>query len=405
MSSTVLLWEHPTTFRYWLMVLGSSLLFLVLILYHCIILSRRHVLERGVVERSADPHKAAREWQVTFDAVADAVWVLDTEQRIQRSNQASRALFCGSADSLIGRKCCQIVHGTSEPLPECPVRRMRDSRRRESMELTVGSRQYQVTVDPILGDAGEIKGIVHIVRDITEHRRVETALRDSQRQLRALASELVVAEEAQRRRIAEEIHDNIGQSLSISLLKLAALKPSAASAANIVNEVLNLIRKAAEDLRSMIFDLSSPVLYKLGLEEAIEEWLGEEMEGKNGITYSLTHAHSPPPLDNKLKVLLFRAVREVLVNVIKHAQASHVEVHLDWAPEQVQIVVHDNGVGFQPREPDAFPTREGGFGLLSIRERLTYLGGRFEIRSAPGQGTRAILTVPYSTKFFGGDRT
>jgi PAS domain S-box-containing protein len=266
--------------------------------------------------------------------------------------------------------------------------------RRKDGQIITGRLSFRSFFNPVAGRQ-ELEGFVE---DITERKQAEKALQGHQTQLQALVLELVLAEERERRRIAEEIHDNIGQSLSISLLKLATLKQGnhLNSFNDLLTDISSLVEKGIGDLRSMIFDLSSPVLYKMGLEEAIEEWLEEEIERKNKISYSLLKETPSQRLDDKMKVLLFRAIREVLVNVIKHARASHVDVRIVWRPDQFQIRVEDDGIGFDLKEKMPLPTRKGGFGLLSIRERLSYLGGSFEICSKPGQGTQAILTVPLS---------
>lgn len=120
----------------------------------------------------------ALEWQSTFDSVSDAIWLLDTEQRILRSNKAAAALFGKSIEDMLGRHCWEIVHGTSQPIPECPVVRMRRSRKRESMELPVKGRWYQVVADPLINLDGKCRGAIHIVSDITDRKRTEDTLRN-----------------------------------------------------------------------------------------------------------------------------------------------------------------------------------------------------------------------------------
>lgn len=121
---------------------------------------------------------SALEWQVTFDGVADAVWVLDSEQHILHCNKAAIALFKKSRKALVGRHCWEIVHGTRHPIPECPFSRMKLSRHRESMELAIGERWYQVVVDPLIDPDGNLRGAVHAVSDITARKQAEDALRN-----------------------------------------------------------------------------------------------------------------------------------------------------------------------------------------------------------------------------------
>ena len=119
---------------------------------------------------------AAQQWQVTFDAVGEPVFLLDADQRICRCNKAAQALCGKSAAEMEGHFCHEIVHGTTAPIPECPVLRVRHSLHREATELAIGNRCFNVTADPVLGAEGNLASVVHIVRDITDHKRAEEQL-------------------------------------------------------------------------------------------------------------------------------------------------------------------------------------------------------------------------------------
>ncbi|MBM4137620.1 MAG: PAS domain S-box protein, partial [Nitrospira sp.] len=136
----------------------------------------------------------------------------------------------------------------------------------------------RISVDPILDDKGNLTGSVHIIRDITESKEAEEKLQIYQEHLRALASKLLLAEESERKRIATDIHDNIGQILTFSKIKLGALKELATSPSlvRVINEIRELTDQAIKYTRSLTFELSPPILYELGFEAAIE-WLGEQI--------------------------------------------------------------------------------------------------------------------------------
>ncbi len=117
--------------------------------------------------------RVAREWQTTFDATNDAVWILDKDQRVVRSNKTAEQYFRRTMDQMIGKHCWEIVHATEEPIPGCPCLRLKKSLHREKMELQIGEGWFEITVDPILDQAGQFNGAVHIVRDITDHKQAE----------------------------------------------------------------------------------------------------------------------------------------------------------------------------------------------------------------------------------------
>jgi signal transduction histidine kinase len=206
-----------------------------------------------------------------------------------------------------------------------------------------------------------------------------------------------LAEEQERRRLATALHDRVAQTLALSKMKLGMLREPASSTdlAESVDEIYKLLEQAIQDTRSLIFEISSPILYHFGLEAAVE-WLTEQTQKQYGILFEFRDDRQPKPLDEDVRVLLFQAVRELLVNVGKHAQARSVKVALRRDGNDIQITVEDDGVGF-----DAFPigshwSEIKGFGLFSIRERLDHVGGQLKIKSEPGHGTRVTLVAPLS---------
>ncbi len=149
-----------------------------------------------------------------------------------------------------------------------------------------------------------------------------------------------------------------------------------------------------EEVRSLTFELSNSALYELSLEAAIDQWLTEAIEAKHGIKCTFRDDGRAKQLDFDVKVLLFRNVRELLMNVVKHARASRVEVSISSLGREVRIVVADDGVGFNVAEAMSRSGRARTFGLMSVREMVEQIGGRLEIRSARGQGCSATMTVP-----------
>jgi len=237
---------------------------------------------------------------------------------------------------------------------------------------------------------------VHVIaRDISERKRAEADLLNYQAQLRSLAARLSLSEEQERRRIASELHDRIGTSLSLCKIKLEGL-PETAFSERLAEEhakIRDIIDQAIQDARSLTLELSPPVLYELGLNAGLE-WLADQVRERHGLVVDLEDDGRPLALDDHVRGVLFRAVRELLINIAKHARTDRAAVSIRREGKTVGIAVADQGRGFDASAfGDGF-SRTGGFGLFSIKERLGHLGGRLLIESSPGRGTRVTLTAP-----------
>ena len=230
------------------------------------------------------------------------------------------------------------------------------------------------------------------VEDITEQKEAEEKVLRYQEELRSLASELSFAEERERRRVAVILHDDVGQLLAVSKIRLGSLAEMTPSAEQQVQigEVRRLVEQAIDHTRSLTFELSPPVLHELGFGAAVE-WLGEQMEKVHGFKFAFCNDEEPKSVDEEVGIFLFTSVRELLVNVAKHANATKVQVSITKNGEEMVVEVSDDGGGFLPSKADL---RSKGFGLFSIRERLQHLGGHMRIDSVPGKGTVIALSAP-----------
>lgn len=221
-------------------------------------------------------------------------------------------------------------------------------------------------------------------------------LRQHQGKLRTMASQLVLAEERERRRVAEGLHDSICQLLWVAGLKLKMLSQNSSAAdAEEFEATEKLVNDALTEARSFTHQLSPPVLYEFGLEPALAK-LTERLSEEYELDIAFEDDGQDKLIAEDVRVLLYRAVRELLVNAFKHANAGSVTVSISRNAHVVRIMVSDDGVGF---DKDAVTTdeRSGGFGLFSIRERFLDIGGQFDIESEPGHGTTATLEAPLQT--------
>jgi len=221
-----------------------------------------------------------------------------------------------------------------------------------------------------------------------------TELERLNRELRSLTSQLSLAEEKERRRIAIELHDRTNETLISSIIRLTTLAKSVADPdlANSLNEICQLLQQLTQETRLLMFELYPPSLYYLGLEAAIKE-LTDRMLGKYGIRVSFIDDARRKPVDTDVEILLFQAVRELLINVAKHAQARAVSVIISGSGGNVRIIVKDDGVGFD-NAVISDGRQNSGFGLYNLSERLRYIGGHLEAESG-SWGTRITLTVPF----------
>lgn len=228
-----------------------------------------------------------------------------------------------------------------------------------------------------------------------ERRLAEEELHSYQEQLRSMASRLSLTEEQERRQIATALHDQVGQALAMLKIKLAALRKQATDTdiAESLDTALGLCNQAIGFTRTLTFELSPPVLYQLGLEAAVE-WLVEKHQEMHEIEVEFTKDEQPKPLSDDIRLFLFQAVRELLVNAAKHSAARRVRVSIQREGSNIRIQVEDNGDGF-----DCGNVKNAeGFGLFSIRERLNSVGGGLLVESIPGEGTRVTVVAPLVMK-------
>jgi len=249
-------------------------------------------------------------------------------------------------------------------------------------------------------EGGKLSQITAFVRDISERKQAEKKILDYQQRLKALASQLTIAEEKERRAIAAALHDHVGQSLALARIQLASARKftSDSKLADKLDDISDTLIESLEDTQKLMLELSSPTMHELGLSSAISEWLEVQIESRHGLKTEFI-ANIPDNrrkmLDSDIRTILFRNVRELVVNVVKHARANKVRVRLEDRSPSIRIIVEDDGIGFDPREVTQAGSKTGGFGLFSVEELMADLGGSLRIVSEPGKGCTAILSAPF----------
>lgn len=241
--------------------------------------------------------------------------------------------------------------------------------------------------------------VLMVVRDITDRKENERQVQRYQEKLRSLATEITKVEEIERRQIATEIHDYIGQSLAVAKMRIHDVKNVLGQMENArgedqVLQVLELINTAIKHTRSLTFELSSPILYELGFVAAVE-WLSDKMSEEHHLDIRVKSTLlNEENLNIEMKVFAFKAVRELLFNIVKHAQAENVLIEINKDEHMLMVTVKDNGIGFDRKTNEMNENKEKGFGIFSIRERLMQFEGQFIIDSEIGVGTSVTIGLP-----------
>ncbi|MBT3879790.1 MAG: PAS domain S-box protein [Candidatus Scalindua sp.] len=240
-----------------------------------------------------------------------------------------------------------------------------------------------------------VGGRIEHYHDITNRKRAEEKLVTYQAQLKHISSELSLAEERERRRISEDLHDRIGQALTVIKMKLEELKAPQVDTDSdrVLRETEELLSNAIQETRALTFEISPPILYELGFESAVE-WLIEQFRERHNILIDYEGNGEGKILDDDVSSFLFKSVRELLFNVIKHARADRIKVSVQREGNSIQISIEDDGIGFDSSKVQFSVNDLSGFGLFSIRERMEYFGGNFDVGSKHGHGTHITLAMP-----------
>ena len=331
---------------------------------------------------------------------ANEAIVVAQDEAVKYCNPQFSALTGYALEEIVSGQFTEFVH------PVDRDRVMREYRARMSGErpaseysiriITKDGREKHIRVSSALIDWDGRPATLAMLGDVTEQKEAEEQISAYQERLRALAAELTLTEERERRRIATELHDGPAQSLTVARLQLASAVKSVGdekASAKLSEMSLNL-KESLRQIREVLLDLSSNTLNEIGLSAALSEWLEEQAGKRHGLQTAFVDEAGIVPLDDNVRALLYRHARELIMNAIKHAEAKKVSVHMVASEQTLRITVEDDGRGFDQDGTTRQPSGEGGFGLFSIRERMADMGGSIEIESKPGEGCKATLTVP-----------
>lgn len=342
------------------------------------------------------------------DNTPDAIFVKDREGRVIFANPATLRMLDKPVGQVVGRTNPEIyADAASAQLVEASDRSVMESGKVEVIEERIlhpqGVKTVYTTKAPWVGENGKILGLVGISIDITERKRMEDALKEHENQLEALVakrtaevSELIghleSTREEEKRKIARELHDDLGSALTALNMHLAILfqqmpqepklNERAAQAKALLGSVTQTTRRIQAGLRPDKLDI-------FGIKTAIAEQV-LEFEDYTGLTCLTSLPDEELAYTPQIEISLFRMVQEALNNIAKHAKASRVDVVLDDNEDCIMLTIRDDGVGMSSEKAGQTATH----GLRGMRERAGYLGGDVQIVSAPGNGTKIVITLP-----------
>ncbi len=245
---------------------------------------------------------------------------------------------------------------------------------------------------PLCDGAGDVQFLVLSLDDVTERQNAIGELETRARQLQRVTLEMLEAEDRERRRLAEILHDDLQQTLAAAKFQLSLLDRQVQSdegLAETVRQVKQMLKDAIEKSRSLSHELGPAVLSQGGLDDTFA-WLAQQMQSKHGLVVHVQTRGPVHPPAEPVRMFLYRAAQEILFNIIKHAEVSEARLRLTRVRNQLRLIISDKGQGFDLRSLTHTP----GFGLLSVRERAELLGGRMKIKSATGKGSTFLIAVP-----------
>ena len=233
-------------------------------------------------------------------------------------------------------------------------------------------------------------------QNISEKETLDLRIHNYQKQLRRLSSELSLAETRERREIASDLHDHIGQALAFVTQKINLLRGNAifSGMEKDLEEIHRILEQTIRYIRNLTVEISPPVLYELGLSASID-WIAERFLERHKLKVISSQRGKPKEIAEDVKVFIFKAIQELLINITKHAGACYANITANWGKDDFEIVVSDDGLGFDTKTLSNEVRENNCFGLFSIRERLSYIGGSLKIESLPGTGTKVAMVAPY----------
>jgi PAS domain S-box-containing protein len=352
-------------------------------------------------ERTQEARRTSETLRALILAAPVGISSCDSEGIVRVWNPAAERIFGWKASEVIGRPMAEVFcelgadAGGLEAEPGGTIHEQKFTLRRRD-----GATVYtEISISPVYNAEGLGLGQIAIYSDITERSRVEIALKQAKARMETLSRQLLAVGEAERLKIARELHDDIGQGLTAAKMAIEAAKEvgNASQRSLCLDDGIAVIGHLLQMVRALSLDLRPASLDELGLVTALRAHVVSQAQ-RSGLDISFEADELPRNTNGETEIACFRVAQEALNNILRHAHATRAEIALRRQNGEVRLSVSDNGRGF---DADSAPAIEAethsGFGLLSMRERVQLAGGRFAINSQPGAGTKIESIFPWHT--------
>ena len=353
------------------------------------------------IKAERELQQSEKQYRMLVETMNDGLGVQDEQGKWIYVNDRLCEILGYTRDEMIGKPLADFLTETGHIIYQEQMTRRRMGER-ESYEIPWLRKGGQIVIAlvsprPTFDEHGSFKGSIAVITSITERKKAEEALRESEKHLKELSAQLLNAQETERKRISRELHDELGQALTAMKLRLNFIEK------NLLNDQTKLkqeceqgveyINQVIENVRRLSRDLSPTILEDFGLTAALR-WLINNFAKSYNIKMTLDMRDIDSLLPRNSHAIVYRIIQEALTNVVKHSQAKNVSFAIAEDDSRVSLSVEDNGIGFDAKETLTRGPEEKGLGLATMKGRAQMLGGDLNISTQAGKGTLVTLSIP-----------
>lgn len=366
-------------------------------------LTYKKLVEETLKEKEEIEHSLLQtemKYKIMIDNLVEGVILINDNEEIDYANLAIQKMIGYSAKQLIGRKIYEFMEEINrneirEYIDNCKKGRIKPPYKLDCILITNRGKQIFTRINAGLfyDDMGILQGTIISINNITRQKKAEFRIRNYQAKLKKMVHELLATEEREKRKIAIALHDNVIQNLAVSKIELLEMATVTYNRHNSLAKVVSIIEETIQLVRNLTFDLYSPILIEQGLEAALSVLI-DKINCNYQIILKVAPDIKQVMLEHQTNLMVFEMTRELLINSIKHAQATTIQVGIKKEESNMCICVEDDGEGFDIERKICVLNNNDHFGLFAVKERLDFVGGSLLIESNVGVGTKATIKIP-----------